>query len=104
MTTKLTLRLEDSLIAQAKEFAQAEEKSISQIVADYFKTIQRHSGVKKQQIGPLTSRLAGCLKYTGIVTRNVGASPVESARANRRSRRYRESFRYAQPMFNVLHR
>lgn len=66
MNTKLTLRLDDSLIAQAKAFAQAEGKSISQIVADYFKTIQRHSGMKKQPIGPITSKLAGCLKESGI--------------------------------------
>jgi hypothetical protein len=66
MNTKLTLRLDDSLIVQAKEFARAEGKSISQIVADYFKAIQRHSGVKIQQIGPITSKLAGCLKDAGI--------------------------------------
>jgi len=62
MNTKLTLRLDDSLIAQAKKFALAEGKSISQIVADYFKAIQTHSGTEKQQIGPITSRLAGCLR------------------------------------------
>jgi hypothetical protein len=62
MNTKLTHRLDDALIAQAKKFARAKGKSLSQIVADYFKAIQHHSGMKTQQIGPITSKLTGCLK------------------------------------------
>jgi hypothetical protein len=48
MNTKLTLRLNDSLIGQAKKYARTEGKSVSQIVADYFKAIQNHSGDKKK--------------------------------------------------------
>ena len=62
MNTKLTLRLNDSLIGQAKKYARTEGKSVSQIVADYFKAIQNHSGDKKKGVGPITSKLYGCLK------------------------------------------
>jgi hypothetical protein len=62
MNTKLTLRLDDSLIAQAKQYAQIQKKPLSQIVADYFKAIESRSGIKKPKIGPITSKLAGCLK------------------------------------------
>jgi hypothetical protein len=66
MNTKLTLRLDDSLITRAKKFSKSEGKSISQIVADYFKAIQRHSGGRRQMIGPTTAKLAGCLKDAKI--------------------------------------
>jgi hypothetical protein len=64
MNTKLTLRLDDSLIAQAKQYAQTQKKSISQIVADYFKAIESRSRITESKIGPITSKLAGCLKET----------------------------------------
>ena len=66
MNTKLTLRLDDSLIAQAKQYAQIQKKSISQIVTDYFKAIESRSGIKKPKIGPITSKLAGCLKDASV--------------------------------------
>jgi hypothetical protein len=66
MNTKLTLRLDDALIIQAKQYARAEGKSISQIVADYFKAIRRPQGKKEPRIGPITSKLAGCMKDSGI--------------------------------------
>jgi hypothetical protein len=36
MQTKLTLRLEDTLIQQAKSYAKQHDKSLSQAAADYF--------------------------------------------------------------------
>jgi hypothetical protein len=66
MNTKLTLRLDDSLIAQAKQHARIQKKSISQIVADYFKAIESRSWNKKPKIGPITSKLTGCMKDASI--------------------------------------
>ena len=60
MNTKLTLRLDDALIGQAKKYARYKGKSISQIVGDYFKAIL--GGPKKKKIGPITNQLRGCLK------------------------------------------
>jgi len=62
VNTKLTLRLDDLLINQAKKYARNEGKSISQIVANYFRAIQRRSSNNKQKVGPITSQLYGCLK------------------------------------------
>lgn len=36
MNTKLTLRLDEALIAQAKEYAAREGRSVSELVAGYF--------------------------------------------------------------------
>ena len=44
MQTKLTLRLEDSLIQQAKDYAKQHDKSLSQVVADYFQMLTQQSG------------------------------------------------------------
>lgn len=62
MNTKLTLRLEDSLIAHAKKYAKKEGKSISQIVSDYFRAIPPDPDRGKQILGPITSSLRSCLK------------------------------------------
>ncbi len=43
MQTKLTLRLEDELIKKAKIKAKEQGKSLSQIVADYFKLLAQDS-------------------------------------------------------------
>ena len=68
MNTKLTLRLERSLITQAKKYAEKEGKSISQIVSDYFRAIP--STPEKPKLGPITSRLRGCMKDAAVDTGN----------------------------------
>lgn len=61
METKLTLRLDQGLIANAKKEARKRGTSLSQMVADYFRGI--HSR-KKSQTGlpPVTASLMGSLK------------------------------------------
>lgn len=66
MNTKLTLRLDDSLISQAKKYARREGKSVSKIVSDYFRAIQHRTSAKKTRVGPITSKLRGCLKGSVI--------------------------------------
>lgn len=39
MATKLTLRMEEDLIAQAKKLAREQGKSVSRLVADYFRLL-----------------------------------------------------------------
>ncbi len=59
MQTKLTLRLEDSLIQQAKDYAKQHDKSLSQVVTDYFKILTQQ---KKQPVkSPITTSLIGIL-------------------------------------------
>ncbi|MDR9417584.1 DUF6364 family protein [Gracilimonas sp.] len=62
MKKKLTLRLEDNLIEEAKEYAKSKNTSVSQLVADYFKAIDAQKTDKKAGFSPITSSLIGVLK------------------------------------------
>jgi len=64
MQTKLTLRLEDSLIQQAKSFAKQHDKSLSQVVADYFKILTKQS--EQPESSPITRSLIGALDASKI--------------------------------------
>ena len=59
MQTKLTLRLDESLIHQAKEYAKEHDKSLSQVVADYFHVLTEKS--QQQPASPITDSLIGIL-------------------------------------------
>ena len=64
MQTKLTLRLESELIQIAKKKAKEQGKSLSQIVADYFKLLaqnQNNQPNNKQTLSPITSSLVGII-------------------------------------------
>jgi len=64
MQTKLTLRLEDSLIAQAKGYAKDHDKSLSQVVTDYFKMLTQQT--ETTSISPITDSLIGVLKSSDL--------------------------------------
>ena len=59
MQTKLTLRVEDSLIQQAKDYAKEHDKSLSQIVADYFRALTESQ--QRLENAPITQSLIGVL-------------------------------------------
>lgn len=59
MQTKLTLRLENELIQHAKSFANRQDKSLSQVVADYFQALVQPSD--KPEIPPITQSLTGIM-------------------------------------------
>lgn len=60
MQTKLTLRLDDQLIADAKQHARQSGKSLSQMVAEYFVAITSPQAVE-DELTPTVSRLKGAL-------------------------------------------
>ena len=64
MQTKLTLRVEDSLIEQAKNYAKQNDKSLSQIVADYFRALTENN--QKLENGPITQSLIGVLSASDV--------------------------------------
>lgn len=67
MQTKLTLRLDSTLIEQAKQVAQERDVSLSQLVTEYFAVLTAESENKKtfeDSLPPLTRSLAGMLKDT----------------------------------------
>jgi len=61
MQTKLTLRLDDQLVEQAKTYAKKSGKSVSQLVADYFSLLNA-SASSKSEMTPSVRRLKGVLK------------------------------------------
>jgi len=60
MGTKLTLRLDEKLIKNAKRAAKSQKVSVSRMVSDYFKSISVQQ--KKEIIdSPILSEIAGIL-------------------------------------------
>ena len=64
MHSKLTLRLDDSLIKQAKIYAKQHDKSLSQVVADYFQALTRETN--DLEASPITKSLVGVLGNTDV--------------------------------------
>lgn len=64
MKTKLTLRMDDLLIAGAKRHANRVGKSLSQFVAEYFLVCTSGSRSSAEET-PRVARLRGCLEDTG---------------------------------------
>ena len=83
MSTKLTLRLDEVLIHRAKHYAAGQNRSLSQLVADYF----THLAVKpaaadnanlrgpeaRPVLGPITTALHGALGASS--TRSLKKAP-----------------------------
>ena len=66
MQTKLTLRLEDQLIEQAKSYAANAGKSVSQIVSDYFKLLTIQKTDANPPTTPITQSLRGLLRESKL--------------------------------------
>lgn len=66
MKSKLTLRLEESLIKRAKKRAKERGTSVSQMVADYFSLFESEPSSDESELPPITSSLAGILKDTEL--------------------------------------
>jgi hypothetical protein len=64
MQTKLTLRIESSLISAAKKYSKTHGKSLSKLFADYLLLITSYPFNEKQQldIPPITQSLNGILR------------------------------------------
>lgn len=65
MRTKLTLRLEQELIERAKEIARRRGKSVSRMVADYFRTLESVE-TDDRELAPLTRSLRGILREAHV--------------------------------------
>jgi Family of unknown function (DUF6364) len=62
MQTKLTLRLDDSLIKRAKAYARQSGKSLSEVVADLLSRLHEPSDQEAEQLSPAVRSLFGALK------------------------------------------
>jgi len=65
MHTKLTLRLDERLIRDAKHYARRSGKSLSQMVAEYFSAVTSPDAVR-EDLTPAVSRLKGALSGTNV--------------------------------------
>ena len=60
--TKLTLRLDDELIRQAKAYAKRSGKSVSRLVADYFSMLGSDLDNEQLNVTPKVRTLWGALR------------------------------------------
>ena len=65
MQTKLTLRLDDRLVKQAKEYAKKSGKSVSQLVAECFSLLNARPP-SKSELTPSVRSLKGALKKSKV--------------------------------------
>jgi replicative DNA helicase len=70
MQAKLTLRIDDALISAAKRYAESNDKSVSQVVSDYFQVLQQSTSIKQTMadLPPITRSLKGLLKKSKFTT------------------------------------
>ncbi len=61
MQTKLTLRMENELIDLAKSVAEKQGKSLSKMVADYFRALTKKEEVDRIELPPNVKSLYGAL-------------------------------------------
>lgn len=82
MNTKLTLRLEDTLIRGAKGEARRRGKSVSQMVSDYFSSLGPDASRKTSAPPPppVTASLVGLLKGREISEEDYRKHLVEKHR------------------------
>ncbi len=66
MQNKLTLRLDDRLIRRAKAIAKRRGKSVSQMVAEYFRLLGSQSSRDAEELTPTVQSLKGVLKGPGL--------------------------------------
>jgi hypothetical protein len=61
MQTNLTLQIEEELIQQVENYAKNQNKSLSQLVSDYFQWL-----IKQNSIPPKTKSLIGILQNSNL--------------------------------------
>lgn len=59
MNTKLTLTIEETVIAKAKKYAKEKEKSLSDIIENYLKVITSEVLKSNNEVTPLVKSLKG---------------------------------------------
>ena len=65
MQTKLTLRLDDQLVRDAKRYARGVRNSLSQMVVEYFSALTSPEAARGE-LTPAVSRLKGALAGTKV--------------------------------------
>lgn len=66
MRTKLTLRIDEGLIARAKAYSKETGKSVSRMVADYLSLLPEASSRETECLTPIVRSLYGLLRGTAV--------------------------------------
>jgi hypothetical protein len=66
METKLTLKLDKSIINQAKKYAIKRQKSLSRLVEDYFRGLGNDEISDETTINPIVRELSGIIDEKDI--------------------------------------
>lgn len=66
MTTKLTLALDKVIVERAKKYASQRHLSLSKLVEFFFASLTTKVKGKDMTISPVTSTLAGMVKFKNI--------------------------------------
>jgi len=66
MQTKLTLRIDEDLVRQAKRICREQGRSLSGLVADYFAALGSRCQAADEELSPRVQALRGALKDRGV--------------------------------------
>jgi hypothetical protein len=66
MHTKLTLRVDSDLVRKAKAYGRRRGKSVSQMVADYFRLLEGQQDQGETEATPLVQSLRGVLRGAAV--------------------------------------
>jgi hypothetical protein len=66
MRTKLTLRIDEDLIARAKAYSKKTGKSVSRMVADYLSLLPERSSNETESLTPIVRSLYGLLRGSTV--------------------------------------
>ena len=62
MTTKLTLTIDEQIIAQAKEYAKSQGRSLSKLIENYLRSVTAENYSQEDISSPIVNELHGSLK------------------------------------------
>jgi hypothetical protein len=65
METKLTLKLDQTVIKSAKKYAENENRSLSKLVEDYFKNLVSEN-IREEEYPPLIKKLSGIISENDL--------------------------------------
>lgn len=67
MATKLTLRLDDVVIKDAKRYARSRRTSLSRVVNEYFKALSQRQA-ERATVTPILDELSGIIASSGTAS------------------------------------
>ncbi|MBX9734340.1 MAG: hypothetical protein K2X37_09785 [Chitinophagaceae bacterium] len=69
MSTKLTLSIDEKVVAEAKEYARESGKSLSKLIEGYLRGLKKDSKKSTERtLSPVLKRLHGCIKESELAT------------------------------------